>query len=149
MNKRNEFIEKLLEFETTFKNTINVQPCDEAFLKTAVLRSKLMAEELVEFNQALGALVKAQNKSEEKESLIEMVDGLTDLLYVVIGTAVVLGIDIEESFKEVHRSNMSKLDRNGEPIFREDGKILKGENYTPPELKRFVGVNERGEYIYV
>ena len=149
MKKHNEFIEKLLEFETTFKNTINVQPCEEAFKKTALLRCRLMLEELGEFNDSLLEFVKAENKEEEAYGLIGMVDGLTDLLYVVIGTAVVLGIDIEESFKEVHRSNMSKLNRNGEPIFRDDGKILKGRNYTPPELERFVDVNERGEYIFV
>ena len=145
----NDFIKKLHEFQTKFKSDVGVQPTEHKFKVVALLRVGLLIEELSEFQQAVSTVIHASNKDEEKEGLVEMVDGITDLLYVVIGTAVALNINIEEAFNEVHRSNMSKLDANGEPIFREDGKILKGENYSPPELERFVGKNERGECIFV
>lgn len=61
---------------------------------------------------------------------------LVDLLYVVYGTAVSLNLDIDAAFNEVHRSNMSKLDDDGNPIFREDGKVLKSKNYVPANLKK-------------
>ena len=60
---------------------------------------------------------------------------LADLLYVVYGTAVSLGIPIDDVFCEVHTSNMSKLDDNGKPIYREDGKVLKGPHYFQPNLE--------------
>ena len=60
---------------------------------------------------------------------------LADLLYVVYGTAVSFGIDIDKVFTEVHKSNMSKLE-DGKPVKREDGKVLKGKNYAPPNLEK-------------
>ena len=59
---------------------------------------------------------------------------LADLLYVVYGFAVTFGLPIDEVFERVHRSNMSKLGDDGKPIYREDGKVLKGPNYQPPDL---------------
>lgn len=59
---------------------------------------------------------------------------LCDLLYVVYGTGVTFGLPLDEAFKLVHESNMSKLDENGRPIYREDGKVLKGPNYKPVDL---------------
>jgi predicted HAD superfamily Cof-like phosphohydrolase len=58
-----------------------------------------------------------------------------DLVYVIMGMFVEFGWNFDEAFKRVHESNMSKLDEDGKPIYREDGKILKGPNYTPPTLK--------------
>lgn len=60
---------------------------------------------------------------------------LADLLYVTYDTAIYLGIDIDRVFDEVHKSNMSKLGKDGKPVYREDGKVLKGPNYTPPNLE--------------
>lgn len=70
------------------------------------------------------------------DDLIGIADGLADLLYVVYGAAVEYGIDIDAVFAEVHRSNMSKLDENGLPILRKDGKVLKGPNFSPPDIKK-------------
>lgn len=64
---------------------------------------------------------------------------LCDLLYVVYGTAATFGMDIDGAFKEVHRSNMSKLGDDGKPIKRADGKILKGNNYTVADVREFIG----------
>lgn len=89
------------------------------------LRQDLIEEEYSELQGAMYA-----------DDPIGIADGLADLLYVVYGTAVEYGIDIDEVFKEVHRSNMSKLDADGKPILREDGKVLKGPNFSPPDIKK-------------
>jgi predicted HAD superfamily Cof-like phosphohydrolase len=68
--------------------------------------------------------------------IIGIADAYADLLYVVYGGAVTNGIDIDEVFKEVHRSNMSKLGADGTPIFRDDGKVLKGPNFSPPDIEQ-------------
>ena len=72
---------------------------------------------------------------ENATSIENIAKELSDLLYVVYGCADVLGIPMDECFAEVHRSNMSKLDKDGKPVLREDGKILKSELYTPANLK--------------
>lgn len=66
--------------------------------------------------------------------MIETVDALADLVYVIYGFAVELGVDLDEVIAEVHRSNMSKLDAEGNPIYREDGKVLKGPNFSEPDI---------------
>ena len=63
--------------------------------------------------------------AEEEDDMVEVADALADMIYIAIGTAVSYGIPIDEIFNEVHASNMSKLDEDGNPIYREDGKILK------------------------
>ena len=67
-----------------------------------------------------------------------VLDALTDILYVTYGYGAALGMDLDTSFKRVHESNMSKLDEDGKPIFREDGKVLKGPNYFKPNLTDLV-----------
>ena len=76
--------------------------------------------------------------NDSQENLIEIADALTDLLYVVYGAGHAYGINLDACFDEVQRSNMSKLDENGKAIKREDGKILKGPNYSPPNLRGIV-----------
>ena len=73
-------------------------------------------------------------------NLVEVADALGDKLYILLGTILKHGMQhkIIDVFNEIHASNMSKLDSNGNPIFREDGKILKGENYFKPNLKQFI-----------
>lgn len=88
-----------------------------------VLRLDLIAEEFEELKDAMKA-----------EDFIGVADALTDLLYVVYGTGHAFGIDLDSCFAEVHASNMSKLGADGRPIYREDGKVLKGPNYFPPNL---------------
>jgi predicted HAD superfamily Cof-like phosphohydrolase len=69
---------------------------------------------------------------------IKLTKELADVLYVVIGTAVAFGLPLEKAFKEVHRSNMSKLGADGKPILREDGKVLKGPNYSEADIGQFL-----------
>jgi len=85
------------------------------------LRADLTAEEYRELATA--------------ESPEEIMKESCDLVYVIVGMFVELGWNFDEAFKRVHESNMSKLDENDKPIYREDGKILKGPNYAPPTLK--------------
>lgn len=91
----------------------------------AFLRIKLMFEEFTEVAEAIST-----------HDLTKILDGLCDLLYVVYGTAHEFGLGpvLKEAFREVHRSNMSKLGADGKPVLREDGKVLKGPNFTPPDL---------------
>lgn len=93
------------------------------------LRRKLIDEEYQEFLDAV-----------EEGDLVNAFKELADLIYVVEGTAVEMGGDLAAVFREVHRSNMSKLDENGKPIYREDGKVLKGPNYFEPDVKTVLGL---------
>ena len=83
-------------------------------------------EEVEEFNDA------SFNAS---GSLVDIADALSDILYVVYGAGHAFGIDLDKCFDEVHRSNMSKLGEDGKPIYRDDGKVLKGKNFQEPNLK--------------
>ena len=89
------------------------------------LRYNLMKEENDEYLDAC-----------KDNDLVEIADALGDQLYILCGTILKHGLQhkIEEVFEEIQRSNMSKLDAEGNPIFREDGKILKGENYFKPNI---------------
>lgn len=88
------------------------------------LRQRLLEEEVGEVCEAL-----------EAGNLIEIADGLADLVYVAYGTAITFGIDLDEVIAEVHRANMSKLGPGGRPRMREDGKVLKGLCYSPPDVE--------------
>ena len=88
------------------------------------LRLELITEELGELADAV-----------ENKNLVEVADALTDLLYVTYGAGHAFGLPLDVCFNRVHDSNMSKLGENGKPIYREDGKVLKGKNYSPPDLK--------------
>ncbi len=89
------------------------------------LRVGLIDEEFKELKEAM-----------KKENLVKIADGLADLIYVLYGTAITYGLDMDPIFREVHRSNMSKGDP--ETVRAPNGKILKSENYSPPELEQFV-----------
>lgn len=117
--------EKVKNFNRVFKSVYNNTPT-VINGEHRVLKYKLMAEELREVKEAMDA-----------EDLYEIAKELSDLLYVVYGAADAYGIPIDECFAEVHRSNMSKLDKDGNPIFRTDGKILKSELYEPADMKKF------------
>lgn len=88
------------------------------------LRIGLIDEELDELKEAL-----------ELNDIVEVADALCDLLYVVYGAGVTYGLPMDELFAEVHRSNMSKLGDDGKPVVREDGKVLKGPNFSLPNLE--------------
>ena len=72
------------------------------------------------------------------DDMVEIADALTDILYVTYGAGVAFGIELDSCFDEVHRSNMSKLGPDGKPIYREDGKVLKGADYSEPNLAPFI-----------
>ena len=113
------------EFMSTFGQTVRTKPTLPIKLpQVSRLRVELIEEELQEVRKAL-----------EDNDVIEVADALTDLLYVVYGSGHAFGIDLDQCFEEVHSSNMSKLGEDGQPIFREDGKVLKGPNYFKPMLQ--------------
>jgi len=93
----------------------------------------LILEEFKEFLEAEGMLFR-KNDTFRAECLKE----LSDLVYVCYQYAANMGWDLDEALHRVHESNMSKLDENGKPIYREDGKVLKGPNYAPPNLEDLV-----------
>ena len=93
------------------------------------LRLDLIEEELDELHYAI-----------DNKDIVEIADALGDLLYVVYGAGHAFGIDLDECFKEIHASNMSKLGPDGKPIKREDGKVLKPDTFFPPDLKSILGV---------
>ena len=95
--------------------------------KTMQLRLNLIKEELSELEEAM-----------KTKNLKEVADALTDILYVTYGAGDAYGIDLDECFKEVQRANMSKLGEDGKPIYNEQGKVMKGPNYTKPDLSKFV-----------
>ncbi|MDA9680420.1 nucleoside triphosphate pyrophosphohydrolase family protein [bacterium] len=91
------------------------------------LRIDLIKEELDELKEAM-----------DNNDLLEVADALTDILYVTYGAGHAFGINLDKCFDEVQNSNMSKLSENGEPIYNESGKVMKGPNYFKPDLTKFV-----------
>ena len=73
-----------------------------------------------------------------KKDLVEVADALTDILYVTYGAGHAFGINLDECFEEVQNSNMSKLDKDGKPIYNDKGKVMKGSNYFKPDLSKFI-----------
>ena len=118
--------EKVKKFMTTFGQEVKTNP-SFASDKINLLRYELIKEELDEFKLAL-----------ENNNLLEVADALTDILYVTYGAGHAFGIDLDKCFEEVQNSNMSKLDKNGKPIYNEMGKVMKGENYFKPDLSKFI-----------
>ena len=95
--------------------------------KIVNLRYNLIKEELDELQVAI-----------KEKNLQEIADALTDILYVTYGAGHAFGIDLDKCFGEVQKSNMSKLDKNGKPIYNEQGKVMKGPGFFEPNLKQFV-----------
>lgn len=116
-------------FHDTFKIENNYKPTNNLSISDYGLRHRLMDEENNEYLDAC-----------ENDDLVEIADALGDMLYILCGTILKHGMQdkIVEVFNEIQRSNMSKLDGDGNPIFREDGKILKGENYFKPNIKQIL-----------
>ena len=95
--------------------------------KITSLRYDLIREELDELKDAI-----------EKKDIKEVADALTDILYVTYGAGHAFGINLDKCFEEVQSSNMSKLGKDGKPIYNEKGKVMKGPNYFKPNLNKFV-----------
>ncbi len=88
------------------------------------LRLELIREEYAELIDAI-----------HQGDIVETADALGDMVYVIYGMAIEFGIPLDKVLDEIQRSNMSKLDENGNPIYREDGKVLKGANWFPPDIE--------------
>jgi predicted HAD superfamily Cof-like phosphohydrolase len=117
------------EFHVAFGATINERPTLDVPRELIELRFRLIEEEAEELAEALS-----------RRDLVAVADALGDLTYVTFGMALALGIDLDAVVAEVHRSNMTKLGRDGKPIIREDGKVLKGPDYSPPSLDTVLGL---------
>lgn len=121
-------LQQLWDFQKAYNQTRNSKPTllepDDYYL-----RYRLGKEELVEYLDACN-----------NDDLVEVTDALADQLYILLGTMVAHGMTniIEQVFDEVHRSNMSKLGEDGKPIYREDGKVLKGPNFSKPNIGQFL-----------
>jgi predicted HAD superfamily Cof-like phosphohydrolase len=115
--------DKVTEFHRVFGAAIN-QPWS---IELAAFRARLLAEERLEATDALLS-----------GSLADIAQELADLVYVAYGTAISLGIDLDKAIAEVHRANMSKLDDDGRPRYRGDGKVLKPAGWTPPDCSNAV-----------
>ena len=113
-------------FMKTFDQEVKNKPSFSTD-KINKLRIDLIKEELDELIEAM-----------KNKDLLEVADALTDILYVAYGAGHAFGIDLDKCFDEVQNSNMSKLDKNGKPIYDESGKVMKGPNYFKPNLKKFL-----------
>lgn len=123
-------IAAVADFHDAFGIENNHQPTAALSEADVQLRFNLMKEENEEYLEA------AQNGD-----LVEIADALGDQLYILCGTILRHGLQhkIEEVFAEIQRSNMSKLDANGKPIYREDGKVLKSDLYFKPDIAKILG----------
>ncbi|MDA8783289.1 nucleoside triphosphate pyrophosphohydrolase family protein [Candidatus Pelagibacter sp.] len=117
---------KVGTFMKTFGQEVKTKPSFSSD-KINKLRIDLIKEELDELQEAM-----------KNNDLLEVADALTDILYVTYGAGHAFGIDLDKCFEEVQNSNMSKLGGNGEPIYNESGKVMKGPNYFKPDLSKFV-----------
>jgi predicted HAD superfamily Cof-like phosphohydrolase len=111
------------EFHTAFSLPLHLLPQQHIPAELAQLRVALLEEEVAEFRTAA-----------RDDDLVAIADALGDIAYVLYGTALTYGIDLDAVIAEVHRSNMSKLGPDGVPILREDGKVLKPPSFTRPDL---------------
>lgn len=130
-NKPSNF-HKVKEFHKIFGQPNNEKLNKEDFLKHWPMRLKLIMEEYRELEEEFfqGQEFNIQNIAKE----------LTDILYVVYGAGATFGIDLDECFDLVHKSNLSKLDKDGKVLYREDGKVLKSDQYKPADMSKVVKI---------
>ncbi|MDA9956942.1 nucleoside triphosphate pyrophosphohydrolase family protein [Candidatus Pelagibacter sp.] len=117
---------KVGTFMKTFGQEVKNKPSFSTD-KINKLRIDLIVEELEELKEAMN-----------NKDLLEVADALTDILYVAYGAGHAFGIDLDKCFDEVQNSNMSKLGEDGNPIYNESGKVMKGPKYFKPDLSKFV-----------
>jgi predicted HAD superfamily Cof-like phosphohydrolase len=124
-----ETIDAVEKFHEAFGIKNNYNPTTEINISEIELRFNLMKEENEEYLEAA-----------KRGDLVEIADALGDQLYILCGTILKHGLQekIAEVFQEIQRSNMSKLDKDGKPIYREDGKVLKSELYFKPNIKSII-----------
>ena len=117
------------KFMETFGQEVQTSPKIPKYA-TQMLRLSLILEEYTELEDAIAEV-----------HMKVIADALTDILYVTYGAGHAFGIDLDKCFEEVQRSNMSKLGADGKPIYRDDGKIMKGPNYSEPDLRKVLNGN--------
>jgi len=127
--KLSEVINHVKDFHNAFKIKNNESPTIDIDDKSILLRYKLMREENEEYLEAA-----------QEGDLVEVADALGDMLYILCGTILSHGMQykIAEVFEEIQRSNMSKLDKDGQPIYREDGKVMKSDLYFKPNIQNIL-----------
>ena len=118
--------EKVGLFMTTFGQEVK-KNSELSNKKINDLRLSLIQEELDELSKAI-----------QENDILEVADALTDILYVTYGAGHAFGINLDRCFEEVQKSNMSKLGKDGKPIYNEQGKVMKGPNYFKPNLNQFI-----------
>ena len=127
-------LEEATEHVRTFHDAFGIpnasKPTGAIGDRDALLRYKLMREENEEYLEAA-----------QERDIVGIADALGDQLYILCGTILKHGLQhkIAEVFEEIQRSNMSKLDENGKPIYREDGKVMKSDRYFPPNIREILG----------
>ena len=118
--------EKVKTFMKTFGQEVKEKSSFSSD-KINELRFNLIKEELEELKIAM-----------DTKNLVEVADALTDILYVTYGAGHAFGINLDKCFEEVQQSNMSKLDDQGNPIYNDSGKVMKGPKYFKPDLSKFI-----------
>lgn len=124
------------EFHRAFGLPVRTDPSGSIAKAEGDLRQAILDEEVEELRRAV-----------TEADVVGIADALADIVYVVCGTAHCYGIDLDAAFEEVHRSNMTKLDPEGQPIYRYDGKVLKGPQYEPPDLARALGLQSEPPFM--
>ena len=131
MNLKTPFPPNLMKQAQDFRKSFQVK--NDTGVASRTMQKHLIVEEFKEFLEAEQLLLKDFTRNKE-----DCLKELADLVYVCYQYAANMGWDLDEAMDRVHKSNMSKLDDNGQPIFREDGKVLKSSNYQPPTLTDLV-----------
>lgn len=122
--------EMVREFHQIFGLPVRKRPVYD--VKNDMMRGALLTEETAEFIAAMAS-----------RDLVEMADALADIVYVAYGAALTFGIDLDAVIAEVHKSNMTKLGGDGKPVYRPDGKVIKGPHYKAPDIEGILGLRER------
>ena len=130
----NNWYNDVKDFHIAFGQRVGQSPLIPEDYNERDLRINLLEEEFKEYMNA-----------EEKNDITEIADALADIIYIACGTAVSYGIPLDKLFAEVHRSNMAKL-VDGKPLYREDGKVMKPEGWTPPDVE---GVLKKSHDEYI
>ena len=125
----NEWIKEVRAFQKIFELK------QEDKTKLLLLRYELVNEEIGEFNAALNAMLVAPDWAKPR---VELLDAIADSIVVLIGTANALNMDLNEAMRRVFDSNLSKLGDDGRPFYNEHGKVMKGPNFIPPDLRDLV-----------
>lgn len=146
-------MELVMEFHRTY--SVPIRPFDDPTLsyERLDLRMRLIAEEFAELVGAVygkraraiieAATEKAAAADDGERDVIEAADALADLVYVIFGMAIESGMDLDSVLAQVQASNLSKLMPDGSVKLREDGKVLKGPNFFPPNIARGLGIDEQ------